>query len=153
MGVTLRDEALRDLSHMFFEASEHSTPDLQMLSAEKLDFSVESLPEVERYLDQARERHYSGRPLFVIVLRAGAYVGEVIRRHAKGVEWHWLDYYDASSLSPLVSSFGRNMATSAVLWDSGEGFCFPLVKVAKYLEKGKQDSIEQFARGVIAGIT
>ena len=85
-------------------------------------------------------------------LRAGAYVGEVIRRRsAPPKAWHWVDYDEAVRLDPRLSSLGKGLGTIAILWDGQDGFCFPLGKVGKYLENGAEDSVKLFAQMMIAG--
>jgi hypothetical protein len=38
---------------------------------------------------------------------------------------------------------------AAVLWDSGTGLTFPLAKVQKFLDNGREDSVQFFAKVVI----
>jgi len=149
MSVTVSNKPLQDLSVMFYDAPHDPTPEVQFLSKDRLDFSVESLTHVEEYLDHVRKQTHSGKPLQILVLRAGAYVGEVIRRHAKSKTWHWLDFKEASRLAPEIGNSGRTLDTSAVLWDSKAKFCFPLGKVMKYLKNGEEDSVRFFAQMVI----
>jgi hypothetical protein len=86
-----------------------------------------------------------------LVLRCGAYVGEVIRRQAPtGTPWHWLTYDDAVRLDARLGSLGQSLGTAAVLWDGRAGFCFPLARVGKYLENGAEDSVWVFAHAIIA---
>jgi len=85
------------------------------------------------------------------VLRAGAYVGEVIRKNDKKVQWQWIDYEGGKQVEPkLFESFGRTVATAAVLYDGNKGFVFPLAKVEKYLNNGAEDDVHLFARVIIS---
>jgi hypothetical protein len=87
----------------------------------------------------------------VFILRAGAYVGEVIRRSSStSAPWHWLDYQQAAALRPTVASLGMSIGTAAVLFD-GQRFIFPLAKVNKYLENGSEDSVHFYAQVVLGG--
>jgi hypothetical protein len=86
-----------------------------------------------------------------LILRAGAYVGEVIRRHTPPPRrWHWLDYEQAAKVQPMVASLGMSIGTAAVLWDGDDGVTFPLAKVAKYLVYGQEDSVKIYAQVIVA---
>ena len=86
-----------------------------------------------------------------LVLRCGAYVGEVVRRHAAtGKPWHWITYDEAVRLESRLASLGQGLGTAAVLWDGQSGFCFPLARVGKYLENRAEDSVRVFAQGILA---
>jgi len=62
-----------------------------------------------------------------VVLRAGAYVGEVIRKNDNKVQWRWIDHKGARQVNPkLFESLGKTTATAAVLYDGNKGFVFPL---------------------------
>jgi hypothetical protein len=141
----LQDEAISELAQMFIALPDDPTPGSELLDATKLDFSVNSLKTVDQHLAKIRKRKLAGDNLIKFVLRCGAYVGEVVRRHAQGKTWHWLDYEGASELSDDIVNFGKCLSTVAVLWDSKDGFCFPLGKVIKYLENGSEDSVRAFA--------
>ncbi len=148
MPVIVSNRALQDLSVMFYDAPQDPTPDVQILSKEKLDFTIESLSHVEEYLDHVRKHSYKGRQATSLILRSGAYVGEVIRRHAKSKRWHWLAYAEAIKLSPDIAKLGKDLYTSAILWDSKDEFSFPLGKVMKYLQNGEEDSVKFYAQVV-----
>ena len=109
---------MEDLAVMFFDDQQDPTPDAHVLSKEKLDFSIESLVHVEEYLDFVRTQKRTGKPLQILVLRAGGYVGEVIRRHAKHKHWHWLDFPEASKLEADIIAMGYSIHTAAILWDA-----------------------------------
>jgi hypothetical protein len=107
---------------------------------------------MDEHLERMRGTSRSERDWFVFILRAGAYVGEVIRRNTPPPrEWHWLDYKTASARSPYVASLGMSAETAAVLWGGGELFIFPAAKVGKYLQNGPEDSVKFYAEVMIAG--
>jgi hypothetical protein len=141
--------ALSDLSHLFFEDGE--TFGREHLDRRRLDFSVESLRHVNEYLEGIRKEQAVERQWAVVVLRAGAYVGEVIRRNDQKVRWRWIDYEGAKQVEPkLFESFGRRIATAAVLYDGNKGFVFPLAKVEKYLNNGAEDDVYLFAKVIMS---
>src|SRR5215467_3741034 len=144
--------ALSDLAHIFFE--DDDTFGREHLDRRRLDFSVESLKHVNDYLEAIRKDkdvETQGVTRAKVVLRAGAYVGEVIRKNDKKVQWRWVDYEGAKQVEPkLFESFGKRIATAAVLYDGNKGFVFPLAKVEKYLNNGAEDDVYLFATVIMS---
>ena len=137
--------ALSELAQIFFE--DDATFGREHLDPRRLDFSVESLKHVNDYLEAIRKDKNVEKDWTRVVLRAGAYVGEVIRRNDKKVQWRWIDYEGAKQVEPkMFESFGRRVATAAVLYDGNKGFVFPLAKVEKYLNNGSEDDVYFFAK-------
>ena len=146
----LQDQALSELSQMFFmELPDDPTPGLELLDASRLDYTVDSLALVDDYLDKMRKRTLEDEGYGKVVLRAGAYVGEVVRRNVQSKEYHWLDYDGAVKVSSMVKDFGESLGTAAVLWDGASGLSFPLGKIMKFLENGREDSVQFFAKVMI----
>jgi hypothetical protein len=150
----LQDEALSELGQMFASpelVADDPTPGSELLDASRLDFSVESLSFVDDYLDQMRRRQLveGGEDYCKLVLRCGAYVGEVILRNATGKAYHWVDYKGALKINKSIADFGESLGSAAVLWDSATGLTFPLAKVQKFLDNGREDSVQFFAKVMI----
>lgn len=144
-----QDQALAELAVMFFNNEGDPTFGVELLDPSKLDFSVDSLRLVDDYLEAVAARDRSDIDYYKVVLRSGAYVGEVIRRNSSPV-YHWLDYEEAVRVDPRVGSFGgKSLALMAVLW-SGTGCTFPLNKVTKFLQNGREDSTHFYAAATIA---
>jgi hypothetical protein len=144
------DQALVDLAFMFHSCKEDPTPWNDRLNASLLDFSVHSLDCVNVYLDAARKEKQVQDVWNIICLRAGAYLGEVIRRNGRADCWHWLDYENACKVSPDFAKYPKGISTCAVLHHGRGGLCFPLGKIAKYLENGSEDNARFFAEVIIA---
>jgi hypothetical protein len=135
---------------MLFALPEDPTPGLELLDPSKLDYSVNSLAHLDDYLDILRDRDLTERDAAVVVMRAGAYVGEVIRR-SSGRTYHWLDYEEAVKVDRRIGEMGgKSFSLVAILWDGRKGFVFPLAKVVKFVENGREDSTEFFAQAIIA---
>lgn len=150
-SVKNQNAALSDLSRMFFEDRTNPTFGIRFLNPQKLDFSVESLKHVDEYLETIRKDKLVGKEWNRVVLRAGAYVGEVVRRNDKKNQWQWVDLDTARSLDPKFSSSIPNViASAAMLHNSKSGFAFPLAKIEKYLENGSEDSVYFFAQVVLS---
>jgi hypothetical protein len=146
----VQDEAFSDLAQMFLSDPDDPTPGGESLDVARCDFSVESLGVIDAHLEVLRGRRLEGPALMKLVLRCGAYVGEVVRRHAAtGKPWHWITYDEAVKLDARLASLGQGLGTAAVLWDGERGFCFPLARVGKYLENGAGDSVHVFALGIL----
>ena len=148
----VQDEALSELAQMFASPeliSDDPTPGSELLDASTLDFTIESLGLVDDYLDQMRQRSLEGEDYGKVVLRCGAYIGETILRNSTTTPYHWLDYKGALKIEKRIADFGEGLATAAVLWDSGSGLTFPLAKVMKFLENGREDSVQFFAKVIL----
>jgi len=145
----LEDEALLDLSQMFTDCPDRPTPGVELLDPAKMDFSVPSLALVDDFLDKVRSRQLNDKDMTILVLRCGAYVGEVLRRNS-GLTWHWLDYDEARRVDPKFAAIGeKSLGVAAVLW-SGTQYCFPLNKVGKFLTNGREDSTRYFVHVMLA---
>jgi tetratricopeptide (TPR) repeat protein len=145
----LQDEALSEVAQMFFALPDDPTPGMELLNASRLDFSVESLALVDEYLDTMRKRKLEDDALVKLVLRCGAYVGEVIRRNSQAKTYHWLDNEEAVKLNRSIADFGDGVGGAAILWDGATGFTFPLAKVLKFWENGREDSVRFFAHAML----
>jgi tetratricopeptide (TPR) repeat protein len=152
--IKLQDKALRELAQMFASpklVADDPTPGSELLNASRLDFTVRSLGLVDDYLAQMRKRKLDedGEEYSRLVLRCGAYIGEVILRNARGTTFHWLDYKGALKINKDIADFGECLGSAATLWDSDTGLWFPLSKVQKFLDNGREDSVRFFADVVI----
>lgn len=151
--VQNQNEALEDLAQMFLHRPNNPTPGNDVLDASRLDFSMASLAELDDHLDTIRAYDFSHDQWNILILRAGAYVGEVVRRAAlPKAEWVWLSHEQAAQVSDFVASREMSIGTAAVLWDGAEGFAFPLGKVAKFIANGREDSVHFYAQVIAAGI-
>src|SRR5262245_35441546 len=126
----LQDQALSELGQMFASpelVADDPTPGSELLDASRLDFTVESLAFVDDYPEQVRGRQLvEGEEDYCkVVLRCGAYVGEVILRNAKDKTYHWLDYQGALKINKIIADFGESLGGAAILWDSATGLTFP----------------------------
>ncbi len=141
------DDEFNGVAGFLISCPEKPTPGAELLSGVDLDFSVDSLKEVDVFLEQMRGRDLTPEEEFTLVVRVGAYVGEVIRDNAPAKGWHWVNCKDAIHVAPQLASLGEVDAGSAVLlWSRSRGCCFPMGKVIKYLITGSEDSVYFFAQ-------
>jgi hypothetical protein len=145
------DEPLEQLSDVLANEKENPTYRREFFDIQKLDYSIESLKHIDEYLDELHAQQPDDSELLKIVLRCGAYVGEVIRRNAS-IEYHWLEFSEAAKISKYVRGIGMQLGVSAVLWARPDNICFPLAKVLKFIENGSEDSTYFFAEVAIQGL-
>lgn len=144
------DIAFQELALMLTQDTDRPVPRRELLRPESMDFSMASLKHLDAYLEVVRHDRLTQENLTILVLRSGAYAGEVIRRHCRRVRYHWLDYQQAEKRSALVRDRGMCLPLVAVLWASNDDMCFPLAKVCKFLENGEQDSLYGLASVIAA---
>ena len=146
------DLAFKDLSEMLTADEESPTYRRDCLDPDRLDYSVDSLSHLDDYLQLVHDAQVEDpQELMRVVLRAGAYVGEVVRRNAP-IEFHWMEYRHAARHSSFVKQLGMSLGTAAVLWAGEDRICFPLGKVGKFLENGPEDSVLTFAKVIVNGV-
>lgn len=114
-GPRFKNQEFSDLSWMLTVDDENPTFRRYLLKKEKLDFSLESLREIDRYLDELHVEPPSGNDFFRVALRCGAYVGEVMRKVAPNT-FNWVSYEEAAKHSETVASFEMSLPTVSVLW-------------------------------------
>jgi len=143
------NQALSDLSVMFFDEPLNPIFGIELLDSSKLDFSVNSLGHVDDFLESVRKMNIDSKDRLVLVLRTGAYVGEVLRKNDKNTKWSWLSFKQASKLDKeTFEKFGKSISTVAILHSEGK-FVFPLGKVEKYLINGSEDSVKYFVEVIL----
>src|SRR5262245_47960733 len=134
------DEEVSSVAALFVSASPEPTPWQELLRCDLLDFSLASLDQVNAYLAAVRVQPTVESVWNQICLRAGSYLGEVIRHNGFSDRWHWLDYANACKIDPKsFDRFGLCISTAYVLHQGGESFCFPLGRIHKYLENGLEE--------------
>ena len=140
------DEEFTDLSILFYQDLRDPIYQRELLNYRKLDFSLESLKHVDAYLETLHTNPPPDENETVrIVLRCGAYVGEVIRKNSP-CEWHWVTFEEAVRHSDFAKGLEHSLATAGILWRDPKNMCFPLGKVCKFLENGSKDSVHSFAQ-------
>jgi hypothetical protein len=142
------DEAYSDLSIMLTQDDVNTVYKREIIDPEKLDYSLDSLKHIDDCLEIIRNDPPEGNDFLRLVLRYGAYVGEVIKRNSKK-EHHWVEHKEAAKYSSLVKSFEDSISTSGILWRDNEIMCFPLGKVCKYIENGSEDSVYLFSKVIL----
>ena len=149
---------MSDLNDIFNEFARLFTGQIQdvrdiafprYLSRHLLDGSIDSLHHVDKYLvhiHQNRAR-LSDDDWNLTVLRAGAYVGEVMRHAAPAGTFRWVDYEEYIPEHPDMQAMlpERTPATCAFLVSNSDQMCMPLNKIARFIEEGTEHSVHYFA--------
>lgn len=149
---SLNNEANADLSVMLFDNPDDPVRNYVFFESKPMDYSLESLQLLEDYLESLRVDLPENEELVKITLRAGSYIGEVIRKNSS-IQYNWLEFKEAEKLNPQIKDMGFGLATAAVLWSVPDNFVFPLGKVLKRLENGSEDNVHSFAKVVIDGLS
>ncbi|OTG79777.1 hypothetical protein B9T31_16765 [Acinetobacter sp. ANC 4558] len=146
------NSALSQLSISFYESKKDPIYLHKMLNIQKLDFSMESLKQVDIYLEKVRNKNFRDLPnnqQWEIILRTGAYVGETIKKNDQKSQWIWVDYETAKNKDPELFNMMPDSSLYAAVLTNGENYIFPLDKVAKYLENGSEDSLAFYGQAIL----
>jgi len=102
-----------DLSLMLTQHRENPTYRHALLDESTLDFSVESLKHIDAYLETLHSAPPQEEDVARVVLRCGAYVGEVIRRNSAD-KWNWITFAEAAKYSSYAKGLGHSVATTGI---------------------------------------
>ena len=139
------DQEYSDLSLMLTLDDINPTYMRELLNPSSLDFSLESLLHLDEYLKYIHKNPPKGNDFLRLVMRCGAYVGEVMRKNSSK-ELHWVTYKEAAKFSEYVSGIEYSIASVAMIWHGKESLSFPLGKICKFIENGSEDSVYLFAK-------
>lgn len=142
-GPAFVDQAFVEVAQMFTEDEKRPTYGREWLDRQQLNYSLLSLKHVDAYLTRVHADPPSDDEKFFVVLRGGAYVGEVIRRSLP--EFHWVEFEEGARYSDPLASMGLSWGTAVVLYNKKKDLMFPLGKVAKFIVNGPEDSVFTFA--------
>ena len=143
--MKLSNEENLDLALMLYDEPENPVFNSAFFRSKDMDLSVESLQVLDDYLESVRGVSLSNKDIIKIVMRSGAYLGEVIKNNAS-IQLDWLDYEEAAKLSSYINDQKIALGIVHVLYSENSGFMFPLAKILKRLENGAEDNIISFAK-------
>jgi len=110
-----------------------------LLDRKRLDYSVESLQAVDEYLERLRasdESLFDDEEYGNAIVRAGAYLGEVVRQSARK-KLDWMTYEDFQQLLPEVSErVPRKDTTRWVLCEPQGSVLTPIETVMRMATEG-----------------
>jgi hypothetical protein len=141
------------LAEMFFDNPDSPTYHVEFLEKSKLDYSLKSLDHLVAFLDivHANINSIPEKKMNPLILKTGAYLGEVIRRNTNSKEFNWLTFERAVKINPQIESMGESISTVAILFDlKSQLFFFPLGKVLKYIHLGSSEDIKGFVENTLS---
>lgn len=140
------DVELDELSQLLFQNEEDPTLENEFLIKSNLDFSFAILKSIDDYLEKVKNHADFEENYLKIVLRTGAYVGQVIKKNSHK-NFHWYDFKNSIKINQEIAQFDQSIATAALLIDrTNNEIIFPLAKVCKFIENGREDSLYFFAQ-------
>jgi len=145
------DEIFNEFARAFVGAikDEKEVAFPEVLDRSRLDGTLESLHEVDRYLSYLHENQndIQDEEWRITLLRAGAYLGEVIRHAAPEGEFRWVDYDEYMLSNPDLRKMipDRTPATCAFLVRRMGGMSMPLNKIARFIDEGPENNVHYFA--------
>jgi tetratricopeptide (TPR) repeat protein len=150
--MIFQDERLRVFSELFFQDSDQPTLRQEWLSPTVFDYSCQSLRYVDEFLLRLHSEQAASDKWAGVILRGGAYVGEVIRRNCTIVDYHWLNYDDAVQVNPSMAEFGKRIGTAFALYHAPRTLCFPLARVEECLNLGYEKRVFAFAEVMLGQV-
>lgn len=147
MKIKNENRKVEDMGILLFTDAKNNVLG-KYLNVKKLDFSIDSLEEVDNYIEKTRKnkKKLTEEEIKRIILRCGAYLGEAIRKNSGG-DIIWISYEEGKKINDqLEKTVIRDITTHLILYDSEKKrIWFPLAKVYKFLEHGREDNTWAFA--------
>ncbi|BAB47695.1 hypothetical protein [Mesorhizobium japonicum] len=128
------------------------------LDGSKLDYSVESLKQIDAALQKLHDELPDGtdgkdlmaagdKQLQFVTLSLGSYVGEVLRRHLKQ-DARWEGFGSLSEDEKQLFGNEKDIGNAYFIrW--ADGVVFPMSKVMKFLANGDEDSVYFYAKVIL----
>ncbi|CAH0157662.1 hypothetical protein SRABI96_00875 [Peribacillus sp. Bi96] len=128
---------LKGMAKLMYLDVSKDTWDQENLSKRNLDFTIESI----RYMDVYTKRLLTtetGKSLLLahfdtLVIRTGAYIGEVIKSEIKK-DYKWYEFDSVFHYSSILDGIPRAIKEETVLYSKKEDIAIlPLTEVAQYM--------------------
>lgn len=138
------NKPMEDLAEMLW----NDDPTGDFFRRREMDLSLRSLKHVEAFLRKNRKIEQSFESYIKLVLRSGAYLGEVVRKNSKET-FYWLQNPDRDDEGLSIKSGDVGLWNIAFLWGYPDTRLFPMNKVIRYMKEGRNHSIVYFADKLI----
>jgi hypothetical protein len=122
------------------------------LGPEDLDFSIESLEAVDRFLLGLHDQKALSerQPLRPLLWAVAVYVGEVIRRQARVGHYEWIAIGENERTKATIRAADHDLLLVPALHSRNGHLCLPTRAVLRITLRGqKARSVGSFARGAI----
>ena len=123
------------------------------LDRRTLDFSLDSLHEIDRYLNAVHDnaQEISGLPLLSTMWTIAMYVGEVVRREAHAKQYVWVSVGEPAGISGETTIAYPDLGAVRALRAKDGDMCMPSRVVLRIILRGsKARSVYSFAYAAIA---
>lgn len=141
-----RDSALKGVSLLLIHDDENPTFRKELLNEDLLDYSLESLSEIEKYIKKTSLEYGFYKKYNTTVLRLGAYLGQVIKQ-VQNSDFHWYDYETISEEFKTLKSYGNKFETAAILYSlKSNNIYLPIAKIINFIEDSKNTSLINYAK-------
>lgn len=147
MRLKNENEMLKSLAFLLISDPD-GVPYGNNLEISKLDFSIDSLKIIDKFLLLVKKNKtkIGDKEIEKIILRVGAYLGEVIRKK-NPKRFVWISYNEGSKLGDFLGKYEKSLLTGYLIYDlENKNFLFVLNKVYNFLSFGKSESIWSFAK-------
>lgn len=143
--------AFADLANMLTMEKQNPIPNIEFFDHLNMDYSIESIKHIDEYLLSIGNYNLElDNKIIPVVVRTAAYVGESIRKNDHMKKWYWIDFETAKQKEPhFFNDIEDSLEFAAILTD-GNSQAFPLNKVIKFLQNGKEDSLYFFAMTMLS---
>ncbi len=124
----------------------------ERLDRASLDFSLESLQQIDEYLNVVHEHEQNsvGSSLLTTIWVVSIYIGEIIRRAAPARQYEWVTIGDESPASGGCTASQMDLASLRALRAQDGELCLPSRAVLRVILRGcKARSVYSFACGAI----
>ena len=141
------DGPVSEISDLLYLDPKNETPSQDFFNIERMNFSIESLEHLMAYLDKIRSLSLPSNQMSIVIIRTGAYLGEVLRNNCtRGLSW--TDFASGAEDSEFIKNLGMSINTALMLKDSKQ-YLFPMAKVQKYLHSQESDDLTHYAITII----
>src|SRR5262245_2566246 len=113
-GPRYSDKDFASLAQLIARPQEGGTWRADLIRPQRMDYALDSLKHLDEYLAVLHREPPPEREYIQVVLRAGAYLGEVVRRLRP--EWHWVLYGAGAKYSAGLRARENSLASAGVLW-------------------------------------
>lgn len=123
------------------------------LDRKQLDFGVDSLREIDRYLNCVNQsiQDLPGLPLLSTIWTIALYIGEVIRRGAPARRYQWVSVGDSSGNTGETTIAYTDFGAVRALRAKDGTMCMPSRAVLKVILRGlRARSIQSFSCGAMS---
>ncbi|WP_066400016.1 hypothetical protein [Neobacillus mesonae] len=135
----LQKDDLKGIAKLIYQDVSNDSWDKENLTKRNLDFTIESVRYIDMYTKRLMDTEFGteilGKHFDNLVLRIGAYVGEVIKSNVKQ-DFYWYDSDSVQNFSPNLIELHSVTKTQGVLYSKKKDKVILPLSVVSQLFKG-----------------